>query len=546
MGTWSMHFHWTSSIQSTVRDAVLILTRNYSLTLIDALDTLYVMGDLDEFSRGVRLVSENVDFDTDTNVQVFEANIRVLGGLLSAHILASSEADSPKHHHSKKNRQGSSKKAQAKEPSLHKYKSSRKASSKSSSSGTLVDGYNNELYDLALDLASRLLPAFHESHAGLPYPRVNLRHGVTEEPYLRQNINCLAGVGTLSLEFGLLSHLSGDPVYERVARNALRSVWDMRNNETFLFGNSFDIHSKQWHSGLSGLGAGMDSFYEYLIKAYVMFNEQDYLLLFNEMYRLVSYFNKEGRHRCLSPSLRSGDPSGPPIFRNVDYRSGQLLTNWIDSLQAAWPGILVLFGDIEEAICQHALHFAIWQKYSALPERFNLVHQTSEVHFYPLRPELAESTYLLYRATKSPFYLHVGRIIAEDINKYTRTSCGFATLKDVKSKTLEDRMESFVLSETFKYLYLLFDEENELHSSNMAGKFLFSTEGHILPVLKYISPHHNLTSASWFSPPQPLPVDRAFSRPDLTCEAVPFLYQHSMPLPPHMLYQIEGIVGLHS
>merc|ERR1712076_274074 len=155
-------------------------------------------------------------------------------------------------------------------------------------------------------------------------------------------------------------------------------------------------------------------------------------------------------------------------------RTGDLLTNWIDSLKAAWPGILVLYGDIEEGICQHALHFAIWQKYSALPERFNLIHQTSEVHFYPLRPELAESTYLLYRATKSPFYLHVGRIIAEDINKYMRTSCG--------------------LSETFKYLYLLFDEENRLHSSSLTGKFLFSTEGHILPVLKYMSS---------FPPPSP-------------------------------------------
>jgi len=352
----------------------------------------------------------------------------------------------------------------------------------------------------------------------------------------------------------------------------------MRNNYTSLFGNSFDINTKKWHSHLSGMGAGMYSFYEYLIKAYVMFNDENYLMLFEEMHNLISYFNKEGRSRCLSPPLRSASPSGPPIFRNVDMRTGDLFNNWIDSLQAAWPGILVLYGDIEEAICQHALHFAIWQKYSALPERFNLIHQTSEVHFYPLRPELAESTYLLYRATKSPFYLHVGRIIAEDINKYMRTSCGFATLKNVKSKTLEDRMESFVLSETFKYLYLLFDEENRLHSSSLTGKFLFSTEGHILPVLKYMSSfpppspssssspnssntsssgsssnrsHHgrrrrrSMNSASWFSPPQPLPVNQNYVKSGLTCDAVPFLYQHSMPLPPHMMYEIERMVGLY-
>merc|ERR550532_2966645 len=48
---------------------------NFSLTLIDSLDTLYVLGDMEEFSRAVRLVSDTVAFDTDTNVQVFEANI---------------------------------------------------------------------------------------------------------------------------------------------------------------------------------------------------------------------------------------------------------------------------------------------------------------------------------------------------------------------------------------------------------------------------------------------------------------------------------------
>jgi hypothetical protein len=36
--------------------------------------------------------------------------------------------------------------------------------------------------------------------------------------------------------------------------------------------------------------------------------------------------------------------------------------------------------------------------------------------------------------------------------------CGFAVIRDVETKVKDDRMESFALSETFKYLYLLFDE----------------------------------------------------------------------------------------
>lgn len=80
----------------------------------------------------------------------------------------------------------------------------------------------------------------------------------------------------------------------------------------------------------------------------------------------------------------------------------------------------VLNGDIEEAICSHALYYSIWQKYGALPERFNWHLKMPEVSFYPLRPELVESTYLLYRATHNPFYLHVGRNILHSLNNHTK------------------------------------------------------------------------------------------------------------------------------
>lgn len=61
----------------------------------------------------------------------------------------------------------------------------------------------------------------------------------------------------------------------------------------------------------------------------------------------------------------------------------------------------------------------------------------------------------LFQATKSPFYLHVGRDILESLNHFTRTECGYATVHNVFDMSLEDRMESFFLSETAKYLYLV-------------------------------------------------------------------------------------------
>ena len=80
-------------------------------------------------------------------------------------------------------------------------------------------------------------------------------------------------------------------------------------------------------------------------------------------------------------------------------------------------GVQVLYGDIDEAICHHALYFAIWKKYGCLPERYNWKLNAPDVKFYPLRPEFIESTYLLYQATKNPFYLHVGKEILTSLNR---------------------------------------------------------------------------------------------------------------------------------
>jgi hypothetical protein len=71
-------------------------------------------------------------------------------------------------------------------------------------------------------------------------------------------------------------------------------------------------------------------------------------------------------------------------------------------------------------------------------------------------------------------------MILRDLQALTKTKCGWASLKSVIDRKLEDRMESFALSETFKYLFLLFDEENILHQELKDSNFVFTTEGHVL------------------------------------------------------------------
>ena len=94
---------------------------------------------------------------------------------------------------------------------------------------------------------------------------------------------------------------------------------------------------------------------------------------------------------------------------------------------------------------------------------------------YPLRPEIIESAFYLYRYTKDPRYLEMGRVFFEGIRKQCRTEAGDTVLKSVDSMEKGDSMPSYFLAETLKYLYLLFsDEPVDL------DKAAFNTEAHLL------------------------------------------------------------------
>ncbi|XP_060066247.1 ER degradation-enhancing alpha-mannosidase-like protein 1 [Ylistrum balloti] len=473
---------------------------DYILTLVDSLDTLAIMGNSSEFKRAVNLVVENLSFEKANTIQVFEATIRVLGSLLSAHLIIT-DPDQP--------------------------------------FGDMVPPhYDNELLSLASDLATRLLPAFENTATGIPFPRVNLKHGV---PINSVNTTCTAGAGTLVLEFGVLSRLLGDPTYESFARRAVKKLWSFRSNITGMLGDVINVQTGEWVGEMSGLGAGLDSFFEYLLKVFILFGEDEDLKMFNESYETIKFHMRRGRQRC-----NTGN-GYPPIYVNVNMKTGITSNNWIDSLQAAWAGVQVLKGDVEEAICSHALFYSIWQKYGFLPERFNWHLKAPDVLFYPLRPELVESTYLLYQATKNPFYLHVGRDIFTSIDEHAKAKCGYGTVHDVNTKSLEDRMESFFLSETCKYLYLLFDEDN--HVNKEQSRYIFSTEGHLFPVdrklrLKPWQTEEFNTYAKKKKRKVASVVSVKHNSTYSNCDNIPTERRYFMPILSPYLEQVQDTIGL--
>lgn len=254
---------------------------NYSLTLIDSLSTLAILASaphddrgtgakaLKDFQNGVAaLVDQYGDgrsgpsgqglrgrgFDVDSKVQVFETVIRGVGGLLSAHLFAIGELPITGYN--------------------------------PNPSGDRVEDhpilwpagfkYDGQLLRLALDLAQRLLPAFYTT-TGLPYPRVNLRHGIpfyTNSP-LHDESNfgdaasqnppeitetCSAGAGSLVLEFTVLSRLTGDQRFEQAAKRAFWAVWE-RRSDIGLIGAGVDAEGGHWIGPYAGIGAGADSFF---------------------------------------------------------------------------------------------------------------------------------------------------------------------------------------------------------------------------------------------------------------------------------------------
>jgi mannosidase alpha-like ER degradation enhancer 1 len=190
----------------------------------------------------------------------------------------------------------------------------------------------------------------------------------------------------------------------------------------------------------------LDSFFEYLLKAYILFGEDEYLTMF----RMANDAIK--KHILVASDM---------LFQVVDMNQGYRTAYWVDSLSAFYPGLLVLSGDVQTAQNSVYLFFVLWRKYGGIPERFDFSSGTPNLYYYPLRPELVESIYYLYQATKNRYYLSMAGSMLDWLEKECRSKCGYASVQNVVTNELDDRMESFFLAETLKYFYLLFDRGKE-------------------------------------------------------------------------------------
>ena len=380
------------------------------MTPVDALDTMIIMGLKDEAATTREYVVDNLSFDKDIYVQNFEITIRLLGGLLSNYQLTG----------------------------------------------------DKRLLGMAEGLGNRLLPVF-ESPTGMPYRFVNLKTGKVRGP-----VSNPAETGTLLIEFGTLSKLTDKPIFYDKAKRALVETYK-RRSPIGLVGEGINVETGKWTNTDSHISGAIDSYYEYLLKCWLLFGDQDCKQMWLDSIAAINKY--------LEDEVTKGTDARQ-WYGHADMNTGTRGATTYGALDAFFPAVLALSGDLKRAKRLQKSAFAMWNQQGIEPEEIDYRKMLITSPGYPLRPEIVESTYYLYHYTKDPKYLRMGQTLWHDFVKHCRTEEGYAALKSVVTKEKSDSMQSFLFAETFKYFYLLFSPPKTLDFD----KVIFNTEAH--PVRK--------------------------------------------------------------
>ncbi|PNF28973.1 Mannosyl-oligosaccharide alpha-1,2-mannosidase IA [Cryptotermes secundus] len=402
-------------------------------TIVDGLDTLYIMGLEEEFKEGRDWIAENFDINlATTDLSVFETNIRFVGGLLTCFALT----------------------------------------------GDVI------FRDKAEQVARKLLPAF-QTQTGIPHSLINIKTGSSKNyGWASGGCSILSEVGTLHLEFAYLSDVTGDPVY-RAKVDHIRRVIQSMDKPRGLYPNYINPKTGKWgqhHMSMGGLG---DSFYEYLLKAWLQSGREDQEA--RQMY-------DDAIHYVLMYMLKVSS-GGLTYISDMKF---DRLEHKMDHLACFSGGMIGLgahtlkndlskrYMEIAEAIT-NTCHESYDRTATKLgPEAFRFTEAIeakalkSNEKYYILRPEVIESYFIMWRLTKQQKYRDWGWEAVQAIEKHCKVAGGYTGLKNVylEDPPKDDVQQSFFLAETLKYLYLLFSDDSLMS----LDEWVYNTEAHPLPI----------------------------------------------------------------
>ena len=399
-------------------------------TMVDCLDNLWIMGMRDEFREAREWVATRLSFSTPRSISMFETVIRILGGLLSAYELSKDRI-------------------------------------------FLTKGE---------ELADKMMYAFEQrSRIGLPCTTISLVSSSCSFASWTGQSAVLAEFGTIQLEFKYLAYHTGKRKYWDVAQRIMNHLQHV-DKPHGLYPVFMSPGSGSWTSQKITLGALGDSFYEYLIKQWLITNKKE------------TYLREMFDSAMLAIASKLVQRSSPSGYVYIADWQGSSLSHKMDHL-ACFAGAMYAVGaqdngkyDAEYMTLAEALSETCYKMYSNTatglsPEFVQFISGrdmvTPRTASYNIgRPEAAEAWFYMWYYTRDPKWREMGWKVFEAFERHAATGSGWTALPDVDNPTRkrDDKMESFVLAETVKYLYLLFDPDYPVPLE----KYVFNTEAHPL------------------------------------------------------------------
>ncbi|CCD68813.1 alpha-1,2-Mannosidase [Caenorhabditis elegans] len=405
------------------------------LTIVDGLDTAIIMGLEDEATEATEWIQNTLTFEKDRMVNFFECTIRVLGGMMSAFHLTGKKM----------------------------------------------------FLEKSVDLGDRLLSAF-KSPSPIPYSDVNLLKRTATNPQWGAD-SSLSEVTTVQLEYRALSRASGNSTYEDLTFNVFKHIHKIGcETHEGLCGMFINANTGNFKKDSTiTFGARSDSFYEYLFKQWIQTGKtidwlkEDYGKAMKAMEKYL-YRNSKPNKMFFIGELLSGQTYSPKMDHLVCFIAGTLS-------QGSQHGFPRKHLDMAEKIGE-TCHNMYDNPTGLGPEiaHFNMIPGKEDLYVKPLdahcllRPEAIEAWFYLYRFTGDKKYQEWGWSAFQAIEKYARIPTGgYSSISNVKQINVRfrDSMESFLLGETFKYLYLLLGDDQTVLPLD---KWVFTTEGHPLPI----------------------------------------------------------------
>ncbi|CAI6010026.1 unnamed protein product [Closterium sp. NIES-65] len=443
------------------------------LTIVDSLDSLYLMGLTKEFNEAKSWVHEKLFFEHDYDANVFETTIRILGGLLSAYDLSGDPM----------------------------------------------------LLAKAKELADKLLPAF-TTPTGIPLAFVNLASGTSRSHGWTGRSALLADLGSTQLEMVALSQRTGDPKYANASEHVIRQIAKIFPSDGLLPVLIGTVSGKPTSRHIT-LGSMGDIFYEYLLKVWVQGGGTPYVQRYRDMWEkamsgmmaeLIQHAPASNTTTATTTTAATNtsttsssnadisgsgsgstdsSSSGGRVVYVAEMHAGKV-EHKMEHVTCFVAGMLVLGA---QTVAEGSEHTEAYMRLAKeLGHTCHLFYSTSPTglsgedyafgekgmrmegrKYNNLRPEAVEAWMYLWRATHDPMYRHWGWEVFQAFQKHCRVENGFVGLLDASQNPpqKDDLQQSFFLAETLKYLYLLFSPDDVLP----LNQWVFNTKAHPLKII---------------------------------------------------------------